>query len=106
MFRQADDGFRQTGVALAEHTLGHARQSQQALDELIAGRADWAFQIAEVRAWRGDKDQAFQWLERACAQHDGGQSDLKFDPLLAGLRGDKRFAALVSKMGLGEVRLR
>lgn len=68
--------------------------------------ADWAFQIAEVHAWRGDKDQAFQWLERAYAQHDGGLSDLKFDPLLAGLRGDKRFAARVSKMGLGEARLR
>lgn len=101
MFRQADDGFRQYGVALAEHSLGHDRESQQALDELIAKYAqDYAMQIAEVYAWRGEKDKAFEWLERAYAQHDGGLSDIKFDPLLMALHSDGRFNALVRKMGL------
>ena len=101
MFRAADEGFRETGVALAEHALGHAAESRQALDALVAGfGADWAYQIAEVHAWRGDTDEAFEWLERAAAQHDPGLADIKFDPLLAGLRKDKRFAALVRRMGL------
>jgi hypothetical protein len=59
-----------------------------------------AEQIAEVYAWRGEKDQAFQWLERAYQQRDGGLATIKYDPLLASLRGDARFAALLRKMKL------
>ncbi|MDR7098829.1 serine/threonine-protein kinase [Lysobacter niabensis] len=101
MYQKADDGFREYGVAMAQHTLGHSRESQRALDALIAGYAhDYAMQIADVYAWRGDKDKAFEWLQRAYAQRDGGLCDIKVDPLLASLRTDPRFAALVRKMGL------
>jgi predicted Zn-dependent protease len=58
MFRESDGTFRPYGIALAEHSLGHARESQQALDALIADYAqDSAFQIADVYAWRGEKGQ-------------------------------------------------
>ena len=101
MFRNSDDGFRQFGVALAEHKLGHAKESQKALDELIAGYGqDYAVQIAEVYAWRGEKEQAFAWLDRAYAQRDGGLSDIKLDLFLAPLKTDPRFTAFVRKMGL------
>jgi ribosomal protein L17 len=91
------------GIAMAEHTLNHAKESQQALDELIAKDAqDAAYQIAETYAWRGEKDKAFEWLERAYKQRDGGLSDIKFDGLLASLHGDARFAALLQKMQLPE----
>jgi TolB-like protein/tetratricopeptide (TPR) repeat protein len=101
MFRQSDDSFRPFGVALAEHSLGHARESQQALDELIRDYAqDSAVQVAEVYAWRGERDEAFRWLDRAYVQHDGGLSDIAFDPLLANLQGDPRFAAFLRRMGL------
>jgi TolB-like protein len=103
-FRQiGDDVFSPTGIAMAEHTLGHQRQSQQALDSLIAKFAQGAaFQIAEVYAWRGEKDHAFEWLDRAYQQRDGGLSDIKRDPLLASLRDDARFAAIVRKLQLPE----
>ena len=101
MFRKSDDGFRQFGVALAEHKLGHAKEAQKALDELIAGYGqDYAVQIAEVYAWRGEKEQAFAWLDRAYAQRDGGLSDIKLDLFLAPLKTDPRFTAFVRKMGL------
>ena len=101
MFRESDGTFRPYGIALAEHSLGHARESQQALDALIADYAqDSAFQIADVYAWRGEKDKAFQWLSRAYEQHDGGLSDFAFDPLLASLRNDPRFPALARRIGL------
>jgi tetratricopeptide (TPR) repeat protein len=101
MFRQNKDTFRPYGIALAEHSRGHARESQQALDELIKDYAqDSAMQIADVYAWRGDKEKAFQWLERAYAQRDGGMSDLAFDPLLVSLHADPRFAALLRRIGL------
>ena len=61
-----------------------------------------AFQIAETFAWRGEKDKAFAWLERAYQQRDGGLSDIKTDPPLAGLRSDPRYEAFLRKMNLPE----
>jgi TolB-like protein/Flp pilus assembly protein TadD len=97
------ESFRWCGSAMAEHTLGHAKESQQALDELAAKHAqDAAYQIAEVYAWRGEKDNSFEWLQRAYTQHDDGLSSIKFDPLLATLRTDARYAALLKELGLPE----
>jgi hypothetical protein len=103
-FRKIDsEGFRLSSVAMAEHTLRHERESQRALGQLIAQHAtEAAFQIAEVYAWRGEKDKAFEWLERAYQQRDGGLSDIKTDPPLADLRNDPRYKAFLSKMHLPE----
>ena len=102
--RKIDDaGLRLCSIAVAEHTLGHAKESQQALDELIAKHAqDAAYQIAKVFAWRGEKDKAFEWLERAYKQRDGGLSSIKGSPLLKLLHADPRFNALLRKMKLPE----
>lgn len=94
---------RLTGTALAEYSLGHLDASTRAMDDLQHNYASGsAFQIAEIRAWRGEKDQAFQWLEPAYTQHDGGMPMIKCSPLLDSLRGDLRYAAMVKKMGLTE----
>ncbi len=93
--------FRLTDVAMAEHSLDHAKESQQALDELIAKHAsDGAYQVTEAFAWRGEKDKAFEWLERAYQQRDGGLSEVKVDLLLGNLHGDPRFKALLKNMNL------
>jgi Flp pilus assembly protein TadD len=100
-FRKASKARREAGVAMAEHDLGHVKDSQRALDALIGRYAlTNAYQVAEVYAWRGERDAAFIWLERAHAQHDGILVQLKFDPLLTRLHSDPRFAAMVKKMGL------
>ena len=92
----ATGNLRLAGVAMAEHTLGHSKAAQVALDQLIVDRAQYAaYQVAEVYAWRGESDQAFQWLNRAYEQHDGGLTDVKNDPTLRPLRGDARFSALL-----------
>jgi hypothetical protein len=96
-----DDSYRLAGVALAEQTLEHARESQQALVELIARAArEGAYQIAEVYEWRGDQDRAFAWLERPYRQRDAGLISVKTDRLLASLHGDPRFAAMLEKIHL------
>ncbi len=101
VFRRAGEIWSQTGIAMAEHTLGHAKESQRALDELIAKYAhDSAYQVADVYAWRGEADKAFEWLERAYVQHDGALSAIKADPLLKSLWTDARFAAMLKKVGL------
>jgi TolB-like protein/Tfp pilus assembly protein PilF len=101
--RATAETFRQQGAALAEHDLGHAKEAQQRLDEMLAKHAnDGAFQIAEVYAWRGEADRAFDWLERSYVQHDGGLTIVKIDPLLRKLRSDPRYTALLRKMRLLE----
>ena len=59
-----------------------------------------AYQIGMVYAWRGEKDQAFEWLQRAADQRDGGLTALKADPTADSLRDDPRYAALLQKIGL------
>ena len=105
MFRRIGfEPIRQCGIAMAEYTLGHAKESQQALDELIATHAQYsAYQIAEVYAWRGEKDNALEWSQRAYTQHDDGLSDIKIDPQLATLRTDARYASLLKKFGVAGI---
>ena len=101
-FRQVrTEGVRLMGTAMTEHTLGHPNESQEALDQLITknGQA-WAYQIAEVYAWREEKDKAFEGLDLGYEHHDGGLSNVKVDAFLISLRGDPRFAALLKKMQL------
>ena len=93
--------LRNAGVAMAEHSLGHEQQSQHALEMAIAkGTRGFASQIADVFAWRNQKDEAFEWLERAYEQHDGGLAELNTDVLLASLHDDPRFTALRRKINL------
>lgn len=101
--KQGDEGVRRMGDAMIEHASGHEKQSLQALKDLIAKRAnDMAYQVSDVYAWRGDKDKAFEWLERAYQQHDSGLNGIAYDPLLAGLQSDPRYGALLKKLELSE----
>ncbi len=102
-FRRISDArwLMLSGVAMAEHTLGHHKESQAALDELQSQfAATAAYQIAQVRAWRGEKDLAFEWLDRAYSQRDAGLTLLTNDSVLDSLRGDPRFAGVLHKMQL------
>jgi serine/threonine protein kinase/tetratricopeptide (TPR) repeat protein len=89
-------------AAMAYHSLGDRRRSDQLIEKLEAGEfADTApYQLAEVRAWRGEHDKAFAWLERARVKYDSGLVELRHDPLLRSLRGDPRYAALLRKLNL------
>lgn len=89
------------GVAMAEHTLQHKDASDRALAEFIKQRGvPFAYQIAQVYAWRGENDKAFEWLETAYRNHDGGLPYLTYDQMLDQIRGDARFGALLRKLKL------
>ena len=90
-----------TCQAMAQHDLGHAAESQRALDALLAKVGDAApYLIAEVHAWRGEHDLAFEWLERAAAKHDPDLVFAKVDLNLRGLRADPRWKAFLRTMNL------
>jgi serine/threonine-protein kinase len=101
-FKRSRSVYRPAGIAMAEYSLGHARESQQALDQAIAENAQGGpYQIAQAFAWRGQTDQAFAWLDRAVEYNDGGLTFIKSDPMLMQrLGGDPRYAALLAKIGL------
>jgi adenylate cyclase len=91
------------GLALTHYALGHRQASDAALEQLTKLAAgDWAFGIATVHAYRGDVDQAFEWLERAYAQKDVDLSVLKGDPISAKIWPDPRYKAFLRKMRLPE----
>jgi TolB-like protein/DNA-binding winged helix-turn-helix (wHTH) protein/Tfp pilus assembly protein PilF len=99
--KEQSDWAKLTLQASADHALGRERDSNAALTQLVAKHAaDAAFQVAEVYAFRGESDKAFQWLERAYEQRDAGLTMIKTDPLLKTLRRDARYGEFVKKMHL------
>ena len=85
----------------AQYARGDRNAADAALTDLIAnGRNVLAYQIAQVYAWRGETDKAFEWLEISFANHDTGLLALTVDPLLRGLRGDARYKSVLAKVGL------
>jgi len=105
---QADAGewARLLVVSCARWGQKRVQESDAALNELIKNEAEVAaYQIAEAYAYRGDKDKAFEWLERARRQRDPGLGDLRKDPLLENLHSDPRWNLFLHTMGLADDQL-
>jgi tetratricopeptide (TPR) repeat protein len=101
MQSEPNEHYRLGGLAIIYWAMGRHGESNAALQSLTNGfSSSDAYGIAVVHAYRGEIDQAFQWLDRAYRTHDHGMLDLKTDPLLRNLRGDARFQELLSRMRL------
>src|SRR5438874_2117106 len=106
---QADAGewCRLLIVGCARWGQKRVAESDAALNDLIKNDAETAaYQIAEVYAYRGDKDRAFEWLERARRQRYPGLAGLHKDPLLTNLHADPRWNAFLHTMGLADDQLK
>jgi len=104
-FREAqlepNDGYRRFELALAHYTRGDRGASDAALAELIEKDRNFlAYQVAEVYAWRGENDKAFEWLQVSLDNHDTGTLSLLINPLMRGLRHDPRYSGMLAKIGL------
>jgi Tfp pilus assembly protein PilF len=101
MERETDPVWRLFGLCLAYHAAGRTKEADAALAAFTRDHGGtMAFQAAEVFAYRGEVDRAFEWLDRAFALRDAGMADVKNDPLLKGLVGDPRHAALLRRLRL------
>lgn len=58
--------------------------------------------LAAVYNGIGERDQVFACLDKALAEHDPGLVFLKVHPLFDSVQGDRRFAAVLNKIGLAE----
>ena len=105
--KDAADWARLLIVSCARWGQKRVPESDAALSELIAKVSETgAYQIAEVYAYRNDKDHAFEWLERARRQRDAGLSGLRPDTLLPNLHDDPRWDAFLRTMGLADDQLK
>lgn len=97
-----DDGQLE-GSAMAYFAAGRKAESDAQLTAAIRLNGDdWAFEIARVYAFRGEKDRAFEWLDRAYETRDEDLYSIVGDPLLKNLEGDPRYKAFLHKMNLPE----
>jgi hypothetical protein len=86
---------------LVNHALGRAPESDAALRELIRiDSANGAKQIAQCYAYRSEADLAFEWLERAYAQRDGGLSSIKGSRYFRAIHADPRWPRFLEKLNL------
>jgi tetratricopeptide (TPR) repeat protein len=93
--------YRLFGLASAYHATGRKSEADGALAEILEKYQEgFAYQIAEIYGYRGESDKAFEWLERAYSQRDGGLSGIKGDPLLHSIEKDPRYATFMKKMKL------
>jgi tetratricopeptide (TPR) repeat protein len=99
--REINGVFRMLALANVYHAQRRHTEANAALDELIQTYKDTgALQIAEALAYRGERDRAFTWLERACLQRDPGMSMVRVLPNLRGLHDDPRWKPLLERVGL------
>ena len=58
-----------------------------------------SYNFAIIYAGLGDRDKAFEWLEKARKERSGFLPFLKVEPALDLLRGDSRFHDLLRRIG-------
>jgi TolB-like protein/Tfp pilus assembly protein PilF len=90
------------GLGYAYAAAGN-RIKAKAVIEALKPRADEtympAYFIASIYGELGEKEQAFDWLQRAYDERDPQLTYLLVDPFMDPLRSDARFHALVRKFG-------
>jgi tetratricopeptide (TPR) repeat protein len=87
------------GACLAKH--GHRKEAMAILAELLQVRKTQyvdAYFMAVLHDALGDRDQAFQELERAFHEKSPALFAMRVDPRLDNLREDTRFLALVTRV--------
>ena len=91
------------GTAVVYRAMGKRAESDAALKRAIKQNADeWPSAIARVYAFRGERDEAMKWLERAYSVKDEDLYFIRGDPLVKNLESDPRYKAFLRKMNLPE----
>ncbi|MEJ2275906.1 MAG: tetratricopeptide repeat protein, partial [Woeseiaceae bacterium] len=88
--------------ALARFDLGDRPAADAALATLIDEYGDQrAAYIAAIHAYRGDKDEAFGWLQRAIDERQRTLA-MRTEPLYENLRDDPRWQRVLEQLGLSD----
>ncbi len=83
---------------------GKFAEARNLVSELEKIKADGEyispFNLAGLRVLIGDLDNAFNWLEKAYAERDGGLPWLRIEEWFDTIRSDPRYLSLLKKIGL------
>ncbi len=91
------------GLGYAYATSGKRDEAMKVLDQLkdlSKQRYASALGIAIIHLGMGEKDQAFEWLEKAYQERSEGLSWLAVEPRFDSVRADPRMADLIKRVGL------
>jgi adenylate cyclase len=98
-----DDPLRLASLGSAYAISGKRAQALKVIAELNgASKMHYvpAYLWTTIYASLGEKDKAFQWLQKAYDEHDAYLVRLKVDPAMDPLRSDPRFQELLARMKL------
>ena len=114
MYKEAiaafDRGIKLSGSPLLVALLGHAYAASgnrneagrvlNELQEMSGQRYVSPYTVAAIYAGLRDNERAFEWLEKAIAERDIWLMNLRVDPVFKEMRGDRRFKAILLRLGL------
>jgi adenylate cyclase len=99
-------GFNPATASDLAYALGRAGKFVE-LRELLAEALEWhdknhrgSTALASVYANLGDKDKAFEWLEKAFVEHSGLLPTIVFDFAFENLHSDPRWDTMIRRLGL------
>ncbi len=98
--QEPSEALRMIGLPLAYHALSQATESDATLAELIDRyEQDWAYNIASVLAFRGEADQAFEWLDKAVEYNYPSLRYIPVESLFANIHDDPRWLPFLESIG-------
>jgi hypothetical protein len=111
MFQEAQAALRKTfdcslktaSIAHVFVRLGNRPAAEKILEEMLASAKTKyvsPYDIAVIHAGLGERDRAFEWLNKAFEEHSAFMVYLSSDPRLQPLRGEPHFQDLLRRMGL------
>jgi tetratricopeptide (TPR) repeat protein len=101
MEQERDEELRMVGIAIVRYALDDKQASDEVIDILThSSNRPTAYHMATLYEFRGQHNEALDWLELAYEQRDDELPFLLMDPLLVGLRSEPRWKRLVEKLGL------
>jgi serine/threonine-protein kinase len=86
--------------ALGDHQGAHAELNEDVKRNAVVD-PDIAYAVASVYALEGERDQAFEWLQRSVALGNENKPLFEHDPNLAGIRDDPRFGEVIKRVTRG-----
>jgi len=98
--RESFEVWRMIGGPIVDYALGRRAESDAALADLQNRfERDGPSNIASVYAFRGERDRAFDWLDKAIEYGDPGLSEVAVEPLFEDLRSDARWVPFLRRIG-------
>jgi hypothetical protein len=106
MLRESDEASRLQGLAMAYHALGRDADSDAAMAQLEQKHGQTALiKVASAHAFRGEKDLAFAWLDRALQANDPDLGAIAHYPRFNPLHDDPRWLPILRRVGIAPEQL-